>query len=95
VAFLMATELRIGEACGLTWDAVDLEAGTIEVRAAAVRVRGGGLVVKTTKADAGTRTLVLPRWCVGLLRERAEPPERDRRGPRRQAGVPCTSGRLA
>jgi integrase len=24
VAFLMATELRIGEACGLTWDAVDL-----------------------------------------------------------------------
>jgi integrase len=42
------------------------------VRAAAVRVRGGGLVVKTTKTDAGTRTLVLPRWCVGLLRERSD-----------------------
>lgn len=71
IAFLMATGLRIGEACGLAWKTVDLETGTIEVRAAAVRVRGRGLVVKTTKTDAGTRTLVLPRWCVGMLRERA------------------------
>ncbi|WP_281246763.1 tyrosine-type recombinase/integrase [Geodermatophilus amargosae] len=63
VGFLMATGLRIGEACGLSWNAVDLEAGTIEVRAAAVRVRGHGLVVKSTKTDAGARTLVLPRWC--------------------------------
>lgn len=72
VGFLMATGLRIGEACGLTWDAVDLQAGTIEVRAAAVRVRGRGLVVKATKTDAGTRTLVLPRWCVGMLRARVD-----------------------
>src|SRR4051794_27793691 len=71
VAFLMATGLRIGEACGLTWNAVDLQVGTIEVRAAAVRVRGRGLVVKTTKTDAGTRTLVLPRWCTAMLRDRA------------------------
>jgi integrase len=28
-------------------------------------------VVKTTKTDAGTRTLLLPRWCVGMLRARA------------------------
>ena len=41
----------------------------MEVRAAAVRVRGQGLVVKTTKTDAGT--LVLPRWCVAMLRDRA------------------------
>ena len=61
VASLMATGLRIGEACGLTWDAVDLEAGTIQVRAAAVRVRGHGLVTKAAKTDAGARTLVLPR----------------------------------
>jgi integrase len=71
VRFLMATGLRIGEACGLPWHAVDLQAGTIEVRAAAVRVRGQGLVVKTTKTDAGTRTLVLPRWCTAMLRDRA------------------------
>ncbi len=61
VGFLMATGLRIGEVCGLAWNAVDLEVGTVEVRAAAVRVRGQGLVVKSTKTDAGIRTLVLPR----------------------------------
>ncbi len=71
VGFLMATGLRIGEACGLAWDAVDLDTGAIEVRAAAVRVRGQGLVVKSTKTDAGTRTLLLPQWCVAMLRERA------------------------
>ncbi|MBB3084650.1 tyrosine-type recombinase/integrase [Geodermatophilus sabuli] len=72
VGFLMATGLRIGEACGLAWNAVDLEVGTIEVRVSAVRVRGQGLVVKSTKTDAGTRTLVLPRWCTAMLRDRAE-----------------------
>jgi integrase len=49
----------------------------VEVRAAAVRVRGQGLVVKSTKTDAGTRTLMLPRWCVGMLRERAARPDPD------------------
>jgi integrase len=72
VGFLMATGLRIGEACGLSWDAVDLEVGTVDIRAAAVRVRGQGLVVKSTKTDAGRRTLVLPRWCTAMLRDRAE-----------------------
>jgi integrase len=71
VAFLMATGLRIGEACGLAWTAVDLDAGTINVRAAVVRVTGRGLVVKKTKTDTGARTLVLPQWCVAMLRDRA------------------------
>jgi integrase len=71
VDFLMATGLRIGEACGLAWSAVDLDAGTIDVRAAVVRVTGHGLVVKKTKTDTGARTLVLPRWCVAMLRARA------------------------
>jgi integrase len=43
VSFLMATGLRIGEACGLAWTAVDLDAGTSDVRAAVVRVKGRGL----------------------------------------------------
>src|SRR3954449_12026210 len=68
VAFLMATGLRIGEACGLTWNAVDLETGLVEVKAAAVRVRGEGLALKSTKTDAGRRTLILPRWCTSMLR---------------------------
>lgn len=72
VGFLMATGLRIGEACGLAWNAVDLDTGTVEIRTAAVRVRGQGLLVKSTKTDAGRRTLVLPHWCTAMLRDRAE-----------------------
>ena len=71
VSFMMATGLRIGETTGLAWDAVDLELGTVDVRTAAIRVKGQGLVIKTTKTDAGTRTLVLPQWCVTMLRRRA------------------------
>jgi integrase len=71
VSFLMATGLRIGEACGLAWDAVDLDNGTIAVRAAVVRVRGKGLIVKKTKTDTGARTLILPGWCVTILAARA------------------------
>src|SRR3954447_6547097 len=67
----MATGLRIGEACGLTGNALDLERGLVEVRAAAVRVRGEGLAIKSTKTDAGRRTLILPRWCTDMLRDRA------------------------
>jgi integrase len=72
VAFLMATGLRIGEVCGLTWNALDLETGLVEVNAAAVRVRGEGLAIKSTKTDAGRRTLVLPRWCTDMLRDRSQ-----------------------
>jgi integrase len=71
VSFMMATGLRIGETTGLAWDAVNLELGTVDVRAAAIRVKGQGLIIKTTKTDAGTRTLVLPQWCVTMLRRRA------------------------
>jgi integrase len=71
VGFLMATGLRISEACGLAWNAVDLDAGTVHVRAAAVRVKGRGLLIKPTKTDAGTRILVLPTWCTTMLRDRA------------------------
>jgi integrase len=70
VSFMMATGLRIGETTGLAWDAVDLDLGTVDVRAAAIGVKGQGLVIKTTKTDAGTRTLVLPQWCITMLRRR-------------------------
>lgn len=40
VAFLFATGVRIGEAAALTWDAVNLDAGTVEVRSTVVRLKG-------------------------------------------------------
>lgn len=71
VAFMLGTGLRIGEAAAVTWGALDLDAGTVEVRATAVRLKGQGIVLRpTTKSRAGVRTLLLPSWCVTMLRRR-------------------------
>jgi integrase len=69
--FMLATGLRIGEASAVTWDAVDLDAGTIEVRGTVIRVRGEGLRIKwKPKSKSGYRTLELPGWAVAMLRRR-------------------------
>jgi integrase len=73
VSFMLASGLRIGEASAVTWSALDLDAGTVEVRGTVVRLRGRGLVLMpTTKSSAGMRMLALPSWCVQMLRDRAE-----------------------
>jgi integrase len=71
VATMLATGLRLGEACGLLWRSVDLEVASLEVEATVVRIKGQGLLRKSTKTTAGHRTLRLPRWAVDMLRERA------------------------
>ncbi|WP_018500926.1 site-specific integrase [Parafrankia discariae] len=68
---LMATGARIGEICGLAWDAVNLDTGTIEIRSTVVRVPGQGLINKPRpKSKAGFRLLLLPGWAVAMLRAR-------------------------
>ncbi|MGY1829082.1 tyrosine recombinase XerC [Geodermatophilus sp. SYSU D01180] len=71
VAFLLATGCRIGEATAVTWDDLNLHAATVEIRSTIVRVKGQGLVRKSTKTASGARTLLLPSWCVELLSCRA------------------------
>lgn len=56
----LALGLRQGEALGLLWDAVDLEAGTLTVRRALQRQKGLGLVLVEPKSKAGRRTIKLP-----------------------------------
>ena len=56
----LALGLRQGEALGLTWDAVDLDVGTLAVRQALQRQPGKGLVFVQPKSRAGRRTLALP-----------------------------------
>lgn len=70
-AFMLATGVRIGEALALVWNDVDLAAGTVHVTSTLIRIKGRGLVRKTTKTQSGNRPLVLPLWCVVMLRERA------------------------
>ena len=61
--------LRQGEALGLTWDLVDLDAALATVTYATVRVAGRGIILERTKSDK-ERPLHLPPVLVGALRER-------------------------
>jgi integrase len=71
VGVLAATGMRIGEATALLWDDVDLEAGTVDVGATIVRVKGKGAIRQAfTKSQAGKRMLQVPAWCVSVLDER-------------------------
>lgn len=56
----LALGLRQGEALGLLWDDVDLDAGILRVRNALQRQRGRGLVLVAPKSRAGRRSIPLP-----------------------------------
>jgi integrase len=64
----LALGLRQGEALGLMWDVVDLDAGTLTVRRALQRQRGKGLVLVEPKSRAGRRTIKLPEPLRAALR---------------------------
>jgi integrase len=68
---MLATGLRIGETAAIVWDAIDLEAATVEVRGTVIRETGKGLRIKPKpKSKSGYRTLELPIWEVESLRRR-------------------------
>lgn len=67
---MLATGCRIGEVMALSWDDVDLEVGTVDVRHHLVRVKGEGLLrIAGTKRGDG-RLLRLPSWAVDMLMAR-------------------------
>lgn len=69
VDMMLATGKRIGENSAITWDALDLDAGTVEIRGTVIRVKGQGLRIKLKpKSKAGYRKLRLPSWAVDMLR---------------------------
>lgn len=68
--FMLSTGVRIGEALALAWDCVDLDAATVTIAYTLIRIKGEGLVRKSTKTAAGVRTLRLPPTTVAMLRRR-------------------------
>ncbi len=77
LAFMAGTGARIGEACGLRWSALDLDAGTAKLGPLPVRVPGEGLRLQERgKTKTSNRTVALPPWLVSRLWDRkvnAEP----------------------
>lgn len=67
---MLGTGVRVGEACALTWERIDLEAGTLRVEATSVDgpsdKRG---VQQALKTDRSRRTLFLPDFVVVSLVE--------------------------
>src|SRR5690606_4155824 len=70
--WMLATGCRIGEALAVTFDEIDIDAGTVKIERQIVRVTGRGLLRVPTKSAAGERTLTLPRWAVDMIVRRGE-----------------------
>lgn len=76
---MLGTGCRIGEAMALSWDEVDMEAGTVAIRWHLVRVKGEGIVrLPGAKSEAGDRVLRVPSWCTTMLWERHTDPRAGR-----------------
>ncbi|MGY1686883.1 tyrosine-type recombinase/integrase [Geodermatophilus sp. SYSU D00867] len=68
LAFMAGTGARVGEACGVRWSDLDLDAGTVKLGSLPVRVPGQGLVLQEEgKTKGSTRTLALPPWLAARL----------------------------
>ena len=68
--WMLGTGVRIGEALAVTWPEVDLATGSVMIDYTLIRVRGVGLIRKSTKSRAGERTLHLPAFALAMLRRR-------------------------
>jgi len=72
VDWMLGTGARIGETCAARDAVLDLAAGTWEINATTIRVKGVGLVVQERpKTAAGWRVLALPPYCVQIAERRA------------------------
>jgi integrase len=71
VDFMLGTGMRIGETLAVTWEAIDFNTATVEIRGTVVRKRGVGLIIQEKpKTKSGWRTLHLPPWLLEVLKTR-------------------------
>ena len=82
VDLMLGTGIRVGEACALDWEQIDLKAGTLRVEATYVDGAAGNRgVQRAPKTDRSRRTLFMPGFVVVSLVEH---------GPRRSGPVLTT-----
>jgi integrase len=65
----LVTGMRRGELIGLKWQDIDFERRTVEVRRTMTRLPGYGVVESEPKTASGKRTITLPPFLVGMLRQ--------------------------
>lgn len=71
IEFMIASGLRVGEACSLDISSVNLTSKQITVEATAVRVKGQGVVRQTyPKTNKSHRTITIPGTAIALLKRR-------------------------
>ncbi len=63
------TGLRRGEALGLNWDNVDVDAGYVWITASLVKSRELGLILELPKTDSGRRRVDLDAGTIDVLRK--------------------------
>jgi len=68
LGFLLASGCRVGEALGLRWSDIDWKAGTVRIERQIVHV-GREAIESEPKTKAGIRTISLPTWGLGVLRQ--------------------------
>jgi site-specific recombinase XerD len=68
---LAMTGMRRGEACGLRWDDVDLEASRLSVRRALIP-HGNGVIVSEPKTIKGRRSIALDPGTIEVLKAQAQ-----------------------
>lgn len=73
VDMMLATGQRIGETSAITWPALDLALGTVEIRGTVIRITGRGVTIKLKpKSRGGWRVVELPSWAVAMLKRRQQ-----------------------
>lgn len=90
VEMMLATGVRIGEACAIGhYGCPDQEAeepslliddgnGTVEINGTMIRMKGAGLVIQHwPKTAAGHRVLAVPSYAVAMIEQRRANPQRD------------------
>ena len=68
-SLIMYTGMRRGEACGLTWQDIDLDNGVIDINKSSLYTPDRGRFDDDTKNETSRRVIKIPDPAVDLLRE--------------------------
>jgi integrase len=70
---MLATGCRIGESLAAQLESVELDAGTWEINATVIRVKGEGLMIQPRpKTEAGWRRIAIPPYAVRMVQRRRD-----------------------